>query len=568
MNALRKHLTIVLLTLFLLIAGSLFVEQQSVEAANSYDNLTLVGDLGLPQKVVSVMIANSLDANGSTPNVSAADLTIGQVDQWQTVSLANRKANSDGSYVSSVNATVADWVGGLATNTNDYVETSDMLLSQDLSDGSFNVLSLLSGQSLNISYGRSQVYTLSNFPVLNKLMLVLMTATNAKTIDLTGLVSQVATPINRVKILDLFQTITMPNLTELDLGNNLFGPGVSNPSIWYAWMFRSRTLASKSVVTWDLSYEDLTTLDSDMLSFLGSQTRNVNLASNVLTTIGYNNKGVLATGGKIDLADNNNLDSENSDTFMVLATIISTGGNTILPDVVVNAVVMKAVDNWMTVSNLGVNAVASQLTSETLTALVNSKNPNSYLSAVDPDKLLASTIQGLDDATYQSFLNYFENTLKDPAKVAKLTQKRNNDATNPATKASVTATGSWSFGNYTLGQTQALTADDKVRLTGTLPAGQRLSVTMSDWTSGDSTFDPQLTLPAGDNGWSAVDLHAGTAAVVLTNPNTSVIQYDQTLAYPRLTISPAQANKMQVGATTGTLTWTIENVPTTDFTFR
>ncbi|WP_125707531.1 hypothetical protein [Lacticaseibacillus porcinae] len=565
MKTLRKHLFILLSALLVLVAGSLFADSQPVQAANNYNNLTLVGDLGLPQAVVSVMINNSLDANGSTPNVSATDLTVGAVDQWQTVSLADRTQNSDVSFVSSVDATVANWVGGLATNTNDNVETSDMLLSQGVSDGSFDMVSLLSGSTLPVADSRSQPYTLANLPVLNKLMLVLMSAKNAKTIDLTGLTSKVTAPVNRVKILSLFQTITMPNLTELDLGSNLFGPGLTE-SGWAYWVFRTRTLGSKSVITWDLSYENLTTLDSSLLSSIGSQTRNVNLASNVLTTIGYNNQGVLAIGGKIDLSNNDNLDSDNSDTFIVLATIISTGGNTVLPDVVVNAIVIKAVDNWMTVSNLGINAVASQLTSETLAALVNSKNPNAYLSALDPDKLLASTVQGLDDATYQNLLNYFK---KDEAQAAKLTQKRNNDSGSTATKASVSATGAWAFGNYTLGQTAPLTAQDKVRLTGTLPAGQRLSVTMSDWTSGDSTFAPQMTLPAGSNGWNAVDLQAGTAAVVLTNPNTTAMQYDQTLMYPRLTISPSQANKMKVGATyTGTMTWTIEDVPTTDHMFR
>lgn len=269
------------------------------------------------------------------------------------------------------------------------------------------------------------------------------------------------------------------------------------------------------------------------------------------------------TGGIIDLSDNNNLDSANNDTFIVLATIISTGGDTILPDAVANAVVSKAIDNWPNISNLGVNAVASQLTTDTLAAIANSQNAKSLLSVLDPDKLLASTVQGLDDASYQKLLD----NLTDAQKV-KLEQKRSHDSGNTATKASVTATGNWTFGNYTLGQTTPLTAGEKVRLTGTLPAGQRLSVTMSDWTSGNSEFAPQLSLPAGDNGWGAVDLQTGTAAVVLTNPNTTVMQYDQTVANPSLVIPASQVNHMQVGATyTGTLTWTIENVPNTDRMF-
>lgn len=558
MDALRKHILIVVSTLLVLIAGSFFVAQQPVQAANSYDGYTLVGDLKIPQDVVSVMIANSLDASGKTPNVSASALTIGDVDQWQTVSLATRKQKSDGTYASTTNSTVASWVGGLATSDTDTVETSDMLLFRDLAtpENGFDVMSFLSGGTMGISYTRKQIYTLANLPVLNKLILVLMTAKNAKTIDLTGLVSKVASANNRVKILSLFQTVTMPNLKELDLGSNSIGPGLVD-SNWAYFLFRTRTLGSQSVVTWDLSYESFATLDNNLLASLGPQTRNVNLASNTLTTIGYNNGDALDTGGNIDLSGNGNLNSDDSTTLYVLATVISTGGNTVLPDTVANAVVSKTVDAWPYISSRGINAVASQLTAATLTTIANSPNASSLLSAVDPSKLSADAVQQLDSDAYEKILDH----LPDDKKTS-LEQKRQDTSGSQADKASVSVAGNWNFGNYILGQTTSMTSPDAVKITGTLPAGQRLSVTMSDWTSDTSEISPQLSLPAGDNGWSQLSLTADDSSPVLTNNSSATMQFSQTLTSPTLNIPQAQGNAMTVGATyTGTLTWSIENVP-------
>ncbi|WP_407894228.1 hypothetical protein [Lacticaseibacillus sp. N501-2] len=558
MDALRKHILIVVSTLLVFIAGSFFVAQQPVQAANSYDGYTVVGDLGIPQDVVSVMIANSLDANGKTPNVSASSLTIGDVSQWQTVSLATRKQKSDGSYASTTNSTVAGWVGGLATNSDDNVKTSDMYLFQSLCDGSFPVLSFLTGGNM---YNQ---YTLANLPVLNRLMLVLMTAKNAKTIDLTGMVSKVSIPANRLKILDLFQTKTMPNLTELDLGSNAIGPGLTDSS-WAYYMMWSSVLASKSVVTWDLSYEGFTSLDNNLLSQLGSQTRNVNLSSNTLTSIGRNNGDALDTGGDIDLSGNGNLNSDDSSTLWVLAKVISTGGDTVLPDSVANAVVSKAVNSYdASMTSAGINAVASQLTTETLTTIVNSKDASALLPGIDPSKLSADAVQQLDSDAYEKILDH----LPDDKKTS-LEEKRQDASGSQADKASVSVAGNWNFGNYILGQTTSMTSPDAVKITGTLPAGQRLSVTMSDWTSGNREISPQLSLPAGDNGWSQLSLTADDSSPVLTNNSSATMQFSQTLTSPTLNIPQAQGNAMTVGATyTGTLTWSIENVPSVSSSSR
>ncbi len=560
----RQWLTLVLMSLTALVGAGLLRPTQPVAAA-TYPDQTLVGDLHLPQQVVAVMVANSLDATGKTPSVAPAAVTVADVQQWQTVALAARTQNADGTYTSATAPTVASWVASLATTTDEYVATKDMLLAQDLSDGSYSAAGLLDGSStISVAYNRTQPYTTANLPIFNVLMAVMMSATKAKTIDLTGIVSQVASPANRVKMLALFQTKTLPHLETLDLGYNLFGQGVTSNS-WYYTMFRTRTLASSSVVTWNLPYEELESLDADLLSSLGSQTRNINLASNVLTTLNYNNRGYLGTGGKIDLSNNDNLDSVNSDTFIVLATIISTGGNTILPDAVANAVVTKALENWPNISNLGVNAMAPQLTTATLAAIANMASIKQLVAALDPSKLLASSVQGLTDADYQKLYDSLDATQK-----AALAAKRAGGGGGKT--ARLNADGAWTFANYRIGQPDAVvgTGSTPVIISGSLPPNQQLTVAMSAWTNGNSQIAPLLSLPAGTGGWQAVNLEVGQPEVVLSNPNDNRnIGFEQLLRQPLLTVPNAQLNKLRAGQNyTGTLTWTIQNTPTTDYAMR
>lgn len=95
---------------FFLIGGG-----KSVKAA-SYDSNTLVS-YGIPANVVEVMMNNSVGADGQTPiqegQKTPDTFTVGDVTQLKVVSLANRM----GSYQSTANSTVADWVASGTDNS-------------------------------------------------------------------------------------------------------------------------------------------------------------------------------------------------------------------------------------------------------------------------------------------------------------------------------------------------------------------------------------------------------------------------------------------------------------------
>lgn len=570
MNALRKHLFIVLSTLLVLIAGSLFVGQHRVHAATDYQAQTLVGDLGLPQAVVAVMIKNSLDVNGNTPNVSTSTVTVGNISQWQTVSLANRNQNADGTYTSSTNATVAAWLAGLTTSSADQVETSDMILYQDIaenqSDNYTGPKMLASGIPAN--YGHA-AYTAGDLPVFNKLMAVLMCATDAKTIDLTGIVSQVASPANRLKMLAMFRTPDMTNLTELDLGYNNFGAGVSVGG-WGYYDFYMVTLNSKSVETWNLSYEGLTALDSELLKNIGTQTRNVNLASNSLTTINWNNGDWLAgTGddGNVDLGGNDKINATDSATLHVLLTVSGNGSTTVLPDLVANTMITAAVAANMgsSLTTSVLNNVAMQMSADTIVALVNYETTgggqwNSFKSTLASDDFDVSQIpddvlQSMTDDEYHAFKNALSK-----ANQTLVDAKRAGSGGATDTKASVVASGAWQFA-YQLGaDASAIQEIGAVNLAGTLPQGDSLTLSMAPWTSQSAQINPTLSFTLANG---AVSVKAdGSANIILDNRSGQDMPLNLVLTDPTLALSEAQVNTLsRQDNFNGVLVWTVQNVP-------
>ncbi|MFD1484069.1 hypothetical protein ACFQ5J_02360 [Lacticaseibacillus baoqingensis] len=548
------------------VVGLLVMPTVSVHAAPADAGKTLVGDLHLPAAVVQVLVANSTASSGAAITTAPDAVTVGDVATWQTVSLAQRTVNNDGSVTSTPSAAVASWLASLAQTPSpqhpDAVESADVLLWQDMAEnanGTYSPAAILGG-SIPTGYGRSQVYTSANMPVFNTLMAVLMSAQNAQVIDLTGIVGQVQPAANRVKMLAMLQTPELPNLQELDLGHNMLGD--QTDSNWGYYRFRMTTLHSASVRSWDLSYEDFSYLDANMLANLGAQTRNINLASNVLKTINYNNGGYLGvTGadGSVDLSNNDNLSSVDSDTFYVLAHVIGIGGDTILPDAIANAVITKALTTWPNINNLGVNAVADQLMAATLAELANTQNAATLLATLQVDQLQAAAVQGLSDADFAKLCQVV------PAdQVSRLQAKRQKTTPNTA---KLLANGNWLFGAYHIGETTTSISipQQVVTISGTLPPGQRLSVTMSPWTAAAAQLAPVLGLPAGANGWQETNLEVDSAAVVLTNPNPTAMDFDQTLAGVTLKIPDAQLSQLQPDTTyTGTFTWTFEDVPTSD----
>lgn len=568
MNTLRQRILIMITTLMLVLSGSFWFAQPTPTAAASADNLTLVGDIGLPKDVVQVMLDNSLDASGKTPTVSADEVTVKDISTWQTVSLANRVA-SGSDYQSTTNSTVAGWIGSLQTNDNDYVETKDMLLYQDiaLDPIQFSPSAVLT-TGIPAGYGRKQSYSAAQAPIYNKLMAVLMSATSAKTIDLTGLVSRVSDAVARLKMLTMFRTCDMTNLTELDLGSNNFGAGIGGSS-WAYNVFQQTTLASKSVQTWDLSFEGLTGLDSVLLHNLGSQTINVNLSSNSLNKMDWNNSLFLKSAsdkGTVDLDANTQIDEQDGTTITVLVKLLSNGGATVLPDEVADAVIKAAfVTNNSEVTVTALNKVLKQLSAATLTTLIDLAAQNEYTKvgiifrdpALDITDLPVEVTQAIDSSTFDKLL-----TIVTPANAEKLKAKHDAGGnTPPIDPANIEVSGNWAF-DYTLGADSSdVKSTNMVSLTGLIPAGQSLMVSMSPWVSGSHTLMPTLSFNQGRNQVSVTA--DGTATPVLGNKSDTSLTLATTLEDSHLEIPVADLTQLAPQQSySSTLTWTIVNAPT------
>ncbi|WP_390409228.1 hypothetical protein [Lacticaseibacillus jixiensis] len=566
MTALRQRILIIITSLLLVLSGGFWFAQNTPTVAAGADDLTLVGDIGLPKDVVQVMLDNSLDASGHTPTVSADAVTVKDISTWQTVSLANRVAKG-GDYQSSTNSTVAGWIGSLVTNDSNYVETKDMILYQDVAlnnGGNYSANAILTTE-IPMGYGRPASYTATQVPIYNKLMAVLMSATSAKTIDITGLVSRVSDASARVKMLAMFRTCDMAHLTELDLGSNNFGAGIGG-SGWSYNVFQLTTLSSNSVETWDLSFEGLTGLDSVLLQHIGSQTKNVNLASNSLNKMDWNNSGFLKSAsndGVLNLDANTEIDSQDSTTLTVLMKLLGNGGSTVLPEEVANSVITAAfvTDNYeLTVAAL--NQVLPQLSPETLATLVQVAAKNEYSKAanifkdpaLDVAALPASTLQDLDSKTFDSLLNVVDKT-----NVDKLADKHEGGGT-VADPASLSVNGNWTF-DYTLGADSTnIKSDDIVSLSGLIPAGQRLQVSMSTWVSGSYELRPTLSFMQGAKQLAII---AGDPAItVISNSSTTALTLSSSLESARLRIPTDELSQLAPKqAYSSKVTWTIENVP-------
>lgn len=568
-----QHLVKLIMVLAIALMGGFFWlcggVVQADDGQTDYLNQKLV-DYQIPANVVQVIIDNSLDANGQRPNVSAQDLTVGDVQQFKTFSLAVRTKNSDGTYTSATSDTVANWIASLKTNDNNYVETADMLLYQDIAqdDGqNFTPAKLLTSGIME-NYGH-QAYDVASLPVYNALMAIAMSATNATTVDLTGIVSQVNDSGSnlRMKMLAMFRTSDLTNLQELDLGRNMFGAETMGG--WAYDSFMGATLKSSSVVTWDLSYENLATLDANLLKNLGNQTRNINLSSNVLKTINYNNGqylGVTGPDGSVDLGDNTKLDTDDGATFYVLATILSTGGKTILPDPIANEVVAKAITTWPNINNLGVAAVADQLTDDTLATVINAGNAADLLASINVNELTSAAIQGLSEDDFTKLVAIVKEQTDGAAKVKILISKRR--AIKDLDVASITASGSWNFGSYILGSADRTLSDldNNVTLSGSLPAGQQISVTMGAWQSESASFDPALKINTTSDGWllSDTDLLVNQPVTAFRNQTSEKVAFDLVLNHPELTIPDDQITNLKQQEYTGTLTWAVEDIPAAD----
>lgn len=270
--------------------------------------------------------------------------------------------------------------------------------------------------------------------------------------------------------------------------------------------------------------------------------------------------------GSVDLGDNTKLDTDDGATFYVLATILSTGGKTILPDPIANEVVAKAITTWPNINNLGVAAVADQLTDDTLATVINAGNAADLLASINVNELTSAAIQGLSEDDFTKLVAIVKEQTDGAAKVKILISKRR--AIKDLDVASITASGSWNFGSYILGSADRTLSDldNNVTLSGSLPAGQQISVTMGAWQSESASFDPALKINTTSDGWllSDTDLLVNQPVTAFRNQTSEKVAFDLVLNHPELTIPDDQITNLKQQEYTGTLTWAVEDIPAAD----
>lgn len=384
---------------------------------------TTLLQLGIPKAVIQTMLDNSLMSDGRTPTAAGESVntfTVGDVQKLKTLSLATRTKNADGTYTSKANGNVADWLGSLdytsTTGGASPVVTNDVVLGADYLSTGQTAASTILDQGVPKWSGGDQYYTPT--PILNVLMAVINSATNATTLDLTGMLSKVPTQSAystvHMATMALVQTNKLTNLKTLNLGGNRLGSdqqgsAAIDGSAYY--LFRSNTLTSNSVTDLDLSNNDFTTLDGNILSGIGSQISALNLGGNNITSIDYNNGSVFSNasksdGGSVNLAGSENLNVSGNTAYVIASALNSGGASLTLDDKTANDLATNQLASqsaWPGVSSAGFQSIAPQLSGSTVTTIVSqnatavTSNVLQTLATTNADALSANTLTSLAD---------------------------------------------------------------------------------------------------------------------------------------------------------------------------
>lgn len=511
----RKVLAMLLL-LATITCGFLFARPQQAAAA-AYSANKLV-DYKIPTDVLQVLLDNSSYADGQTAankGLTPATVTIGDIADLTTISLATRTQNADGTFTSAPNDTVADWVNS-ATDKSLYdidanVYNLNLDGKVDASDGP------LVTEKLVVNGG-------TEYPPFNFLMQIIASGSKATTVDLTGVTSKIADNGNAQMLMALFQTNRLPNLQTLILNNDNLGNLTDN------WILASTLLgvtSSQRVTTLSLANNGMTNFAEGSAYSISTYLTTLNLAGNDMTNISGTLNAMLAeivkNNGSTDLSSGT-LDANNWNTLNYITTLINSNSGTIA------------------LSNNSVNAIVSAGTGQYSQFNLNDGAVLTYLSQMDDASL---------------------NVLKDNPKLSASTMTEIDDQINGtgSTAANeLTVSQGVDFGSGTIGAlNEALTATGTLKIQATLAAGASLTAQVSAWTAGDgSSFAGVLTLPAATNNlWERTNLQA-TPTVIYPNNSDNAVQIDQELTGMLLTVPADEQAKVRAETYTAQIKWNIE----------
>lgn len=530
MVRLRKIIFSSLLALFVLF---LFGSGQSVKAA-SYDSNTL-GDYGIPDDVIWVMLNNSICENGESPTKDGqtpTSFTIGDLTKLKTVSLATRTKQDDGSYKSTPNSTVADWVAnGTAKRLYDVSDNVYALNTEGKVTG--NSGSLANKALVFDEHPLAEHYC----PPFNMLMQIIASANNATTVDLTGVTSEVKDTTLAQSLISLFQTPRLTSINTLLLGSD----NLTDAGFYKMGDTVLNVKDTQNLTSLDLSNNGISQVAWSRNFPIAQNLTDLNLSGNPVQTISdtLNRflQPIVDKNGTADLSSSK-LDVGNYNTIQYIVSLLNMASGIIrLSDSSINAVATASAVTTSIQLKLNDQAIANalpQLTNTTIQVLLKANDDGS-------SKLSSDT-------------------------VAQLTAKL-NDGKIP-TGNSVTVTNNLNFGTNTLNSLNSTyTTSGILDLQATISPGSALTAKMDPWEAvdGNSSFKGNLTLPSdGSNGIFTDDKNLNaddTSTVLYNNDGSASKNISQTLTGITLQIPEDQRAAIQATKYKTTITWNVDTKP-------
>lgn len=512
--------------LFVLALLLITLSQPSQRAcAASYDQNTFE-DYGIPDEVTTVLLANSTYADGTTPQakgLTPKTFTLADLKQLTVVSLANHTTNADGSYTSTVNETVANWVASLTNGTG-----------YNIDDGAYlqNTAANVEGDSGSLANKSILLYGAKITPPFNLLMQLLASASHATTVDLTGITAKVTDSTLVEELLSLFQTDRLSNLHTLILANN----NLTTTTFYEMPATVFNVSASQNVTTLDLSDNKMTYADG---SFnwnpfpIVTKLTMLKLAGNDITAVaGWLAGGITAivkNSGTMDLSDSQ-LDATDYNTLNTMMTLLNAGHGDIK------------------LSNASLNHLIQAVPVGKTAWLPTIAMVKKYLTQVEP-------------ATAKFLLANDPILRSDSKLIAELEAIANGQTTpiTPKPNNALTVKGNLDFGTQNLGQLgQTFASTGTLLMNAVITKGSTLAVSVAPWVAADghSQFTGSLILPAIPGYWGQTTVST-SPHVLYANTTPNSVTLAQTISGISMTIPQQQQFNVTSQPYTTQITWTL-----------
>lgn len=612
MRALKKIAILIICFVVFLGLGSF----SSRAAEDSFDD-KLVSDYGIPETVLQVICDNSYLANGARLSsvASPQTLTLGDIKNLQVFSVATRKLNEDGSYTSSRNPIVAEWVsdslnqslelwnsaqnGGAITEITMGNTLTDFIFIQNLSqawNNTTNTPEYLLSNGIKLDNG-----TVVALPKLNALLAIagitgenLIQRSILTTIDFTGVLSEVKITNEevsglRTKFLALLRTKKLLNLTTLNLGSNQIGLDfVKDKNSSY--VLANSILNSSSIRNLDLTNNEIQEVDFWLLKNISGSLNKLDLSNNKITKIEYSNGNYfdqildeVSGATSINITGNAKIDFSDPEVrFVLISAVNSKGQNVSMDDSIANKVILAGLNKYTNgLTADGLLTIVDQMTADTFTKVIASDSigGSDATSLVSKEVLEAlinqptgnNIIAQLKNNGEQGVLDHLQALAEKVGMGDEL--KKFTDAVQPPEQNSIVLSSDpFSFGETTIENIQdpgysINSTVENFQLTGKIIQGYSLEVFASPWAnSSDATMSLlpifNFSLANAEDGLiSKVELNSATnnsnPVQLLNNSDSAAKEFSYSLGDSgQVKLSNIDKNA-QPGTYQGTITWEI-----------